>query len=91
MSTRNISLPKDLEDFVSAKVASGEYAHASEVIRDGLRLLIREEAEKLERLRDAIQKGIESADRGDVMPAAQAFKEARRRGLAMFNARKTRR
>ena len=46
-----LSLSKD------AKVASGEYAHASEVVRDGIRLLMQEEARKLEWLRAAIAKG----------------------------------
>jgi antitoxin ParD1/3/4 len=57
MGTKNISLPKELEAYVDAKVESGEYAHASEVVRDGIRLLMREEAEKLEWLRKAIALG----------------------------------
>jgi antitoxin ParD1/3/4 len=57
MATRNISLPPELEAYIDAKVASGEYAHASEVVRDGLRLLMQEEAEKLEWLRAAIAEG----------------------------------
>jgi|SRR5690625_2899445 len=36
----SITLPNDMADLVEAKVASGEYATASEVIRDGLRLLM---------------------------------------------------
>lgn len=62
MGTKNISLPADLEEYVEAKVASGEYAHFSEVVRDGLRLLRQQEAEKLEWLRNAIQEGIWSAE-----------------------------
>jgi putative addiction module CopG family antidote len=56
MGTKNISLPKELEAYINAKVASGEYAHASEVVRDGVRLLMQEEARKLEWLREAIAK-----------------------------------
>lgn len=41
--TRNVSLPRQQEAFVDAMVASGRYRTASEVVRDGLRLL--EEAE----------------------------------------------
>ena len=36
----SITLPNDMADTVRAKVASGEYATESEVIRDGLRTLL---------------------------------------------------
>jgi antitoxin ParD1/3/4 len=36
----SITLPNDMAEAVRAKVASGEYATESEVIRDGLRALI---------------------------------------------------
>ncbi len=36
----SITLPNEMADAVRAKVASGEYATESEVIRDGLRALI---------------------------------------------------
>lgn len=36
----SITLPNDLADTVRAKVASGEYATESEVIRDGLRAMM---------------------------------------------------
>lgn len=64
MGTKNINLPDDLEAYVEAKVASGEYSHFSEVVRDGLRLMMQQEAEKLEWLRKEIAKGIKSADEG---------------------------
>jgi antitoxin ParD1/3/4 len=35
----SITLPNELAEAVRAKVASGEYASESEVIRDGLRVL----------------------------------------------------
>lgn len=38
-SKRTISLPIETADYIDAKVASGEYASASEVVRDGLRIL----------------------------------------------------
>lgn len=41
--TMNVSLPEAQERFVRAQVASGRYRSASEVLRDGLRML--EEAE----------------------------------------------
>ena len=40
----NVSLTPQLEDFVRRKVESGLYNNASEVIREGLRLLIEKDA-----------------------------------------------
>ena len=39
----NVTLTKDLEKFVSSKVRRGRYASASEVVREALRALQREE------------------------------------------------
>jgi antitoxin ParD1/3/4 len=36
----SITLPKEMADAVKSKVAAGEYATESEVIRDGLRALL---------------------------------------------------
>jgi len=58
MPTMNVSLPKALAEFVEEAVASGQYGTASEVVRDGLRLLQYERearAEKLTILRREIQ------------------------------------
>jgi antitoxin ParD1/3/4 len=38
--TMNVNLGDQLEELVRAKVASGEYNSASEVMRDGLRALL---------------------------------------------------
>jgi antitoxin ParD1/3/4 len=44
----SITLPNEMADVVRAKVAAGEYATESEVIRDGLRtLLARDQAVEL--------------------------------------------
>lgn len=45
----NVSLTAELERFVNEKVASGVYHSASEVIREGLRLL--KERDELRRVR----------------------------------------
>lgn len=89
MGTKNVSLPQELEDYVAAKVASGEYAHASEVMREGVRLLMRQEAEKLEWLRDAIAEGVASIKRGRLIPDDQILAEVKRRGRALLKARRT--
>ena len=65
----NVSLTPELEQYVNGKVQSGLYHSASEVIREGLRLL-REKEElhqsKLQELRREIQIGIDQANRGQV-------------------------
>ena len=67
----NVSLTPELEQYVSRKVESGLYHSASEVIREGLRLL-REKDEihqrKLDELRHEIRVGVEQADRGELGP-----------------------
>ena len=67
MPTMNVSLPQALAEFVEKEVASGNYATASEVVRDGLRVLREERAvyeEKLAILRREIQKGIDDVEAG---------------------------
>ena len=44
MATMNVSLSDEFVAFVEREVASGEYTSASEVVRDGLRLLQRAKA-----------------------------------------------
>jgi antitoxin ParD1/3/4 len=62
MKTINVSLPEALEEFIQRKVASGGYSSASEVVREGLRLLQQYDDERLRTLRAAIRKGMESAE-----------------------------
>jgi antitoxin ParD1/3/4 len=65
MPTRNVSLPEKLDQFITAKVESGDYANASEVMRTALRLLEKEEREyeeKIAVLRAAIAEGDASPD-----------------------------
>lgn len=68
MVSRNVSLTDVLDQFVDERVESGAYQNASEVIRAGLRLLqaqTEEQVLKLERLRSAIQEGLDELDRGE--------------------------
>ncbi|MFF8801109.1 MULTISPECIES: type II toxin-antitoxin system ParD family antitoxin [Methylobacteriaceae] len=46
----NVSLPPELLSFVDELTRSGGYASASEVVREGLRLLEQEKAAEAERL-----------------------------------------
>jgi len=59
----NVSLTPELERLVHRKVKSGEYQTASEVIREGLRLI--KQQDKLARLRADVQAGIDAIARGD--------------------------
>ncbi len=61
----NVSLTSELEKYISEKVASGLYHSASEVIREGLRLLKDQDALReirLNELRQQIQAGISSGE-----------------------------
>ena len=67
----NVSLTPELEQYVSGKVESGLYHSASEVVRDGLRLLKEKEEihrARIEELRREVQIGIDQADRGQAKP-----------------------
>jgi antitoxin ParD1/3/4 len=69
MPTMNVSLPAALAEFVEKEVASGNYATASEVVRDGLRMLREERAlyeEKLAILKREIQVGLDDVAAGRV-------------------------
>lgn len=68
MPTRNINLTEHFDKFVESGITSGRFSNASEVVREGLRLLEQQEEEdkaKLEWLRAAAKKGFEAADRGE--------------------------
>ncbi len=70
MPARNVSLTSHLEAFIDQSVSSGRYQNASEVVRDGLRLLEarrREDDLKLERLKSAIDLGLADVEAGRVL------------------------
>lgn len=76
----NVSLTPELEQFVESRVASGRYQTASEVIREGLRLLEEREHTReaaLKELRAQLRRGIEQADRGDLIDGDTVFEEIR--------------
>lgn len=63
----NVSLTKELEEMINQKVQSGLYNSASEVIREGLRLLNEQDQLRqirLETLRSEIQAGIDQIRAG---------------------------
>jgi antitoxin ParD1/3/4 len=84
----NVSLTPELERRVSEKVESGLYTSASEVVREGLRLLFAADDAKARRLAqlDAdIRQGLEQLDRGEGV----AGEQSRERVMARFANRKS--
>jgi len=64
----NITLDKEFERRIAEKVSDGLYTSASEVIRDGLRLLFEKDVAKnmqLEILREEVAKGFEQLAAGE--------------------------
>ena len=67
MPTRNVVLTDHQASLLEHLVSSGRYQNASEVLRDGLRLVESREAEaeaRLKALREAARVGISDADAG---------------------------
>lgn len=67
MPTRNVVLTDHQADLVERLVESGRYQNASEVLRDGLRLIEArdmENAARLEALKNAAQVGIDDIEAG---------------------------
>lgn len=73
-TTINVSLTPDLRKFVSSRVASGRYRSASEVIREGLRLLEEREA-AVRDLRAKIAVGLGQARRGELLDGETVFRQ----------------
>jgi antitoxin ParD1/3/4 len=67
MPTRNVNLTEHFDRFVESGVSSGRFSDASEVVREGLRLLEQREQEdkaKIEWLRAAAKDGFDDIERG---------------------------
>ena len=73
----SITLPKEMADIVKSKVAAGEYASESEVIRDGLRVLL------------ARDRAVENWLRQEVGPAYDALKADPARAVSVDKVRAT--
>ena len=72
-----ITLPSDMAQMVKNKVASGEYASESEVIRDGLRTLAQRDAAIERWLREEVVQTIAGVDEGTTQ--LMSLDEAKRR------------
>lgn len=56
----NVSLPQRQQDYIDAKVQSGHYASAADVVSEALRLMEEYETMKLAALRAAVKEGLDS-------------------------------
>ncbi len=84
----NVNLTPQLEEMVRAKVSSGLYTSASEVVREALRLMEEQDRmreAKLEELRREVRKGLESGPSA-AWDAAALKKKARARKAAKSDA-----
>jgi antitoxin ParD1/3/4 len=67
MPTRNVVLTEIQAQFVESLVTSGRYQNASEVLREGLRMIREREqetAERLQVLREAVAVGVSDIQEG---------------------------
>jgi len=68
MPARNVTLTEHFDRFIEAGIDSGRFSDASEIVREGLRLLEEREQDervKLEWLRAAAKEGFDALERGD--------------------------
>ncbi len=82
------SIGKHFEGFIQSLLESGRYSTASEVMRDGLRLIEEREEHrkaKLETLRAEIQKGFDSGPMEEVGDMFARIKAEGRKRLAAKN------
>ena len=74
----NVSLTPELEKLVQAKVQSGRYNSASEVVREALRLLEQHDSLRaihLKELRSRMDEGLASLDRGEGVDGEKFMRE----------------
>jgi len=74
----NVYLTPELRKLVEEEVASGKYASASEVIREGLRLLFEERQWRAE-VREKIAEGMAQARAGQLVDGEEAIGRLRKR------------
>jgi antitoxin ParD1/3/4 len=84
------SIGKHFEELIEGLLESGRYSTASEVMREGLRLVEEREERrkaKLEALRAEIQKGLDSGPAEEIGDMFERIKAQGRKRLATKNAK----
>lgn len=81
----NISLTPEQVRFIQAKVGTGRYQTAAEVVREGIRLLMERDAEAQHRfdawrneLRRHIDTGLREAERGELIEGEKVVAEVKK-------------
>ena len=80
----NVSLTPELEQFIQSLVSKGSYASSSEVVRSGLRLLVKHETAHL-KLQELLKEAEEDFNAGRVVQyesRGQALEDIKRHALA---------
>jgi antitoxin ParD1/3/4 len=75
-SSLNVSLTPELEQFVEDRVATGRYQTASEVVREGLRLLELQERDRdaaYKALKAKLERAVGQAERGEMVDGEAFF------------------
>ena len=79
-TTVNISITPQLDTFLQSRVQSGRYQTTSEVVREALRLLERQEQDRddaFRQLQTKLEKGAGQAERGELIDGDEVFDELR--------------
>ena len=79
-TTVNISITPELDAFLQSRLKSGRYQTTSEIVREALRLLERQEKEHDEayrQLKAKLERGAGQAERGEVIVGDEVFDELR--------------
>ena len=73
----NVTLSPELEKLVNAKLESGEYESASEVLEDAMHALQERSSRDYQEAVEGIRRGIEAADAGRLSSLADFEREMR--------------
>ena len=79
-TTVNISLTPELGAFLESRVKSGRYQTTSEVVREALRLLERQEEDRQQafrQLKAKLARGAAQAARGELLDGDRVFEDLR--------------
>jgi len=79
-TTVNISLTPELNAFLQSRVSSGRYQTTSEVVREALRLLERQEQDRdlaFQELKKKLERGAAQAEAGELLDGDDVFNELR--------------